>query len=179
MKFIQKWRTPILHGALHDEKRVLLDEVANFMLTQEIDGKIHSNMSHIPEIQKFKQHVIVPAFKDFFELSNVKAPAHMDLWIGVTKNYMIRTHNHSTSTIVCVFYLFCEEHEENNGGEIILYDPRVNANRGFPEAFNEWFEPMIIKPKTGDYLIFPSFLYHSVDEFHGKMRLAMPVSLNI
>lgn len=175
MKLIQGWNTPILHDTLYGKKRALLDEVTNFVLTQKIDKEIYDDMSDISEIQKFKHNVIIPAFTDFLELSGVKTPAHMNLRIGVKKNHKIKTHNHLGSSVVGVFYLFSEEGDK--GGEITLYDPRVNANRGLSSAFREWFEPMVIKPKTGDFLIFPSFLYHSVDEFHGNMRLAMPVSL--
>ena len=41
------------------------------------------------------------------------------------------------------------------------------------------FEKIKFAPSSGDVLIFPSFLYHNVETFNGKMRLAMPVDLTI
>jgi hypothetical protein len=84
-------------------------------------------------------------------------------------------HNHSGSYLSAVFYLLCEENDK--GGEIVLQDPRFNANRGYKEEYNNWFNNEIMTPKTGQFIIFPSFLYHTVKTFYGKIRLAMPVDL--
>ena len=85
-------------------------------------------------------------------------------------------HNHSGSHLSAVFYLLCEE---KNGGNIVLHDPRTNANRGYIDEFQSMFEKIKFTPSSGDVLIFPSFLYHNVETFNGKMRLAMPVDLTI
>ena len=85
-------------------------------------------------------------------------------------------HNHSGSHLSAVFYLLCEE---KNGGNIVLHDPRTNANRGYVDDFQSMFDKVRFTPSSGDVLIFPSFLYHNVETFNGKMRLAMPVDLTI
>jgi hypothetical protein len=83
--------------------------------------------------------------------------------------------DHSINDKIVKNQMICEEN--NKGGELILQDPRFNANRGYKEEFNNWFNNETITPKTGQFIIFPSFLYHNVKTFYGKIRLAMPVDL--
>ena len=67
--------------------------------------------------------------------------------------------------------------EQDKGGSLVISDHRFNANRGYKDEYNKWFEPHTIIPCTGDVVLFPSFLYHNVETFYGKLRLAMPVDL--
>jgi hypothetical protein len=89
------------------------------------------------------------------------------------KGYSLSHHNHKGSQLSAVLYFLCET--DINGGKVIFTDPRSNANRGFDNQFNQWFEPLIITPKTGDVVIFPSYLYHFVETYDGNIRLAMPI----
>ena len=39
------------------------------------------------------------------------------------------------------------------------------------------FDDKRLEPKTGDVILFPSFIYHGVELFFGKLRISMPVDL--
>jgi hypothetical protein len=58
-----------------------------------------------------------------------------------------------------------------------MMDPRANANRGYKDQFKSMFSNETYLPKSGEYLIFPSYLYHHTISFTGNMRIAMPVDL--
>ena len=97
-------------------------------------------------------------------------------WITGTRNgYMIPAHNHSGASVSAVFYLMCEE--DNQGGELVAIDPRTNANRGYKDEFKPLFANLVYTPQSGEYLMFPSYLYHHTNVFTGSLRLAMPVDL--
>ena len=77
-------------------------------------------------------------------------------------------HNHGHSHFTSNNY----NHVSGEGGELILHDPRVNANRGFPQEFGTEFAPYIIQPETGMTVIFPSYVYHTAAPFRGIIREA-------
>jgi hypothetical protein len=87
-------------------------------------------------------------------------------------------HNHSGAQLSAVFYLLNDN--INAGGEIVFHDPRTNANRGYnSDVWGCLFEPMRLKPESNTFFVFPSFLYHQVTEFTGKLRIAIPVDLYV
>jgi hypothetical protein len=92
-------------------------------------------------------------------------------------SYTMPLHNHSGAQVSAVFYLLCEE--KNAGGELLISDPRFNANRGYPNKMKDSFNLEIYKPKSGEVVVMPGFLHHQVATFNGKLRLAMPVDLYI
>jgi len=80
--------------------------------------------------------------------------------------YWMAPHNHGHSHFTCIHYSYVH----GEGGELILHDPRTNANRGFPQEFGSSFAPHIIKPVTGMTVLFPSFVYHTAAPFKGMIR---------
>ena len=80
--------------------------------------------------------------------------------------YWLAPHNHGHSHFTAIHYSYVS----GEGGELILHDPRANANRGFPQEFGSAFAPYIIKPETGMTAIFPSYIYHTVAPFRGMIR---------
>jgi len=142
-------------------------------------SKINIFDNKTTEIQQFLQSEVLPSFQKFCELSleqNLEdwTGYNINGWItGSSKNYSMNLHNHSGAQLSAVFYLLCEEQER--GGEIVFTDPRHNANRGYDKRFSSWFEPLQITPKSGDILVFPSYLYHTVLTYHSNLRLVMPV----
>lgn len=128
----------------------------------------------------FRDTVVWPAFDHYLKHLGIDILDFPDRklrsWItGVYKGYMIPAHNHSGASISAVFYLLCEE--QDKGGELILLDSRFNANRGYKDQFKKMFENQTYLPKTGEYLMFPSHVYHHTIPFTGSIRLAMPVDL--
>jgi hypothetical protein len=97
-------------------------------------------------------------------------------WItGYVSNYSMPIHNHSGAHLSGVFYVLAED--QNSGGDIMFSDPRTNANRGYDQYFNTMFAGKSHRPKTGDYMIFPSFTYHHVNPYYSILRICIPVDL--
>jgi len=97
-------------------------------------------------------------------------------WItGHGKDYSMTIHNHSGAHLSGVFYILAED--QNSGGDLVLHDPRSNANRGYDEYFNAMFNRHHHQPETGDFLIFPSFAYHHVNPYYSELRICVPVDL--
>jgi len=88
----------------------------------------------------------------------------------------MQSHNHSGSPFISVFYIYADD-EKDVGGELILNDPRTNANRGYSEDFQKIFQSIKHKPITGDVLVFPGYVYHAVNPFMSNLRVAIPVDL--
>lgn len=130
-------------------------------------------------LQDFQKLVVEPMFEKYLQevfgldLSVCKGH-HFRSWLtGPHAGYSIRPHNHSWSCISAVFYLLCDE--KDAGGELILMDPRVNANRGYQEPMKFYFAEQKLLPSTYDAIMFPSFMYHYTLPFKGTLRLAMAV----
>ena len=144
-------------------------------------GTINILNNENPSIVKFKKEVIYPTFNKFLQETMKRNVSdwnghRMHGWMtGYNNNYSLSYHNHRGSQISAVFYLLCEE--QNSGGQISFTDPRQNSNRAYDASFQDWFSEKKLIPKSGDVVVFPSFLYHYVSTYHGSIRLAMPVDL--
>lgn len=180
------WPTPILKDTISDKN--ILNETVNYILTNFTNEDLKVSLSMKDEnlfsdknYNDFKNKIVIPSFQKYIKLQNIdidlsKKEFFVKGWItGNKSSYFVPKHNHSGSMLSAVFYLLCEE--QNQGGALAIHDPRHNANRGYTSEFNSWFEKIRFFPKSGDILIFPSFAYHSVETFFGKMRLAVPVDL--
>jgi hypothetical protein len=179
------WSTPFLKTRFSEETR---NDLLNYLLvTQDIfnsSGDL-SNINVLDDdcdlIQSFKNDVVLPTLDSFLKESLGKSTscwkAHtLKGWLtGSGKNYVSNFHNHKGAAISAIFYLMCEEVDA--GGEIYFTDPRQNANRGYDNQFNQWFDQYSFTPKSGDVVVFPSFLYHYVATYRGNIRIAMPVDL--
>lgn len=183
--FNNLWPTTVLVDQVNDN--ILMEELLQEILTlkNDITGGISDTENIMklnnPTIQKFKKQIIIPAFENYlknvFDLTFEQYPDfRMNAWItGQVKGYGMPMHNHAGSQISGVFYLMAEEDE--SGGQIVFVDPRYNCNRGYDLNFKKPFNNIEHSPKSGQYLIFPSFLYHWVTYYHSQLRLAMPVDV--
>jgi len=175
--------------------KVLVDKIPNQELVDQVSQAILSDVDIISKssdfqafdvlrdggdiFKKFQKEIVEPAFNSYLLSSTGKeigefSPYKFRSWItGTAQGYMIPTHNHSGASVSGVFYLMCEE--QDFGGELLLMDPRSNANRGYQTLFKPWFAEEKLTPKTGDVILFPSFVYHYTFPFLGKMRLGMAV----
>jgi hypothetical protein len=139
--FNELWPTTVYLGKIEDE--TLLSRVCDAIFT-EVDLTNPPNDFHEYDIlrdgsevfQEFRDKVVWPAFEKYllnwnidindFEERRVRA------WLtGSYTGYAMPVHNHSGSPISSVFYLMNEEQQA--GGELVLMDPRHNANRGYQE----------------------------------------------
>jgi len=179
------WGTPI--EILNVDKNDILGNLqyhimTNYDLNNPISDFGNDNLFNDKSaaIQNFKDKIVIPAFNNYilknYNVDVSKDPNVFKCWITGTKNgYYMVSHNHSGAQFSGVFYLLAEE--QNQGGSIIFTDPRYNANRGYDERFQKNFSPEILKPKTGDFVIFPSYLYHYVEQFKSSLRIALPIDM--
>ena len=132
------------------------------------------------EVDESLKYYMYKQFDDFLynmmggriaEWSNYK----IDGWINRYENTEMEYHTHSGAHISAVVYL---ESNPKSGGEIGFYDPRPNVSRGYDMRFRKNFNPTYHAPKTGDVLIFPSYLYHSVKAAtHTRISCALDLFL--
>jgi len=176
------WPTPVMKDSITDT--ALLAEVVDRILVTTQLERLADNFQEYDilkddqsdVIQKFKNSVVIPTFEKFMEIEAIPGYESCNIrsWVtGAKHGYVINPHNHSGASLSGVFYLLFEE--TKFGGELILQDPRFNANRSYQPNFKKWFEELSIMPSTGDILIFPSYLYHYTSIFTGRLRLALAV----
>ena len=89
--------------------------------------------------------------------------------------YWLAPHNHGHSHFTSIYY----EYISGEGGELLLHDPRTNANRGYPQEFGSCFSPYVFEPKTGSTIIFPSYVYHTAAPFMGIVRKAVVTEIQL
>jgi len=98
-------------------------------------------------------------------------------WFHITtRGGYFRAHTHplaSWSVVYCASRGDDEPHQPHNMGDIVFYDPRANAamfldptNRAMRRELS--FNSFKITPRSGDLLIFPSFITHFVEPYQGE-----------
>lgn len=177
------WSTPFLQTKMSDEiKDALANDIFMEYNLQNPPNDFGSvNILDDQIMDRFKTEVVYPSFNSFLrktlgkEISDWKSHKMHGWLAGVGKDYSLNFHNHRGAQLSAVFYILCEE--QDMGGEITFTDPRMNANRGYDTSFLPWFQHKQLTPKSGDIVVFPSFLYHFVSTYRGNIRLAIPVDL--
>ena len=175
------WATPIYKTSISQED---FDSLVNTLMLIENVHRPQAEFDHdsltekIPLLKKLAYEKYNEFFNVMFNTNLDKYDYAFKSWLtGSTGNYYMDLHNHTGVPFVAVFYALAEE--QDKGGELMIYDPRGNANRGFNTDFKDMFAPIEFLPKTGDVIIMPGFLYHSVRPFQSSLRLAIPVDLFI
>jgi hypothetical protein len=172
------WPTQIYKTSIDAE---ICSQIANQVLSIEDvlkpQGDWTSNLiDQIPLFKEVATEKFASFFHDVYDFDINAVKFSLKAWLtGTTNGYYMPIHNHSGSQFVSVFYIMAEE--ESAGGEIVLQDPRVNANRGFMPPFINDFASIEHKPKTGDVLIFPAYVYHYVKPYTSRLRLAIPTDI--
>lgn len=178
------WATPFSSSRMGDKYRE--DLINHILMKYDLNkppsdfGKHNILNDEDESVIQFKNNVVLPAFNSFLRNTLGKEITDWDSykmhgWLaGAVQGYNINYHNHRGSQLSAVFYLLCEE---GVGGEITFTDPRQNSNRAYDASFEPWFQHLSIEPKSGDFVVFPSFLYHFVSTYGGNIRLAIPVDL--
>ena len=174
------WSTPIYKTTLSNE--LCNDLVTKILMEEDLGDPMNdssSNLVHrVPELNDVAKQIYGEYFKEAYNLDINKIDYTIKAWLTGTKNgYNMETHNHTGSQYVSVVYIMAEE--EDSGGDIVLQDPRFNANRGSMQPFIKDFASIEHKPKTGDVLIMPGYVYHFVRPYMSKLRLAVPIDIFI
>jgi hypothetical protein len=173
------WATPFYYSRMENDELIqsLIDNFLSKSNTNNFHESLDFNLFDSEEkfILEFKNDIVYPAFKSYvsevFKKNLDDYGYQMKAWYNVSST---PSHNHSGSNLSAVFYLMVPS--ENDGGKITFTDPRINSNRGYPTDFRNIFEPLNYQPILGDFIIFPSFVYHYVHASNTK-RLCIPVDL--
>jgi len=185
MEYLNLWPTTILKGKFD------IDGMVNYILTNyNINDSTSLNISNHnmfdtdnETLNKFKD-MCYRNFDDYLTKTLDKKITDwgdytMKSWLtghgGHGKDYSMTIHNHSGSHLSAVYYVLAEQ--QDAGGAIVFSDPRTNANRGFDVKWGVMFEQYKHIPKTGDFMIFPSFTYHHVNPYLSSLRICIPVDL--
>ena len=176
--FNQLYPTTVYLGRLKDSA-IVADTCDAILAKPDLAALANSNGAYDPldepEFQDFRDQIVVPAFDSYLAGIGVEGDYRVKSWItGYSAYYDIAVHNHSGSHYTSIFYLYCSD--VDRGGELIMLDPRTNANRGYLTKQAQ-FKPTAYQPQTGEYIMFPSYMYHYTTTFTGSLRLALVVDL--
>lgn len=182
------WPTPIYKTSItSDECNALVNEImiGENISAPQSDYDSASLTDKVPLLKTIAQQKYTEFFKEVLDLDLANFDYDLKSWLtgstdgfaGKAGGYSMDIHNHSGAPFVSVIYLLAEE--QNQGGELVMYDPRTNANRGFNSEFQHMFSPIEHMPQSGDVLIMPGYVYHSVRQYYSSLRLAVPVDIFI
>ena len=89
------------------------------------------------------------------------------------KGYRLGVHTHySDDAFACIYF---NDVSDEEGGELVLYDPRWQRNYYFGGSRLEKF-----KSKRGTMIIAPQYLWHEVTHYHGdEERLTLVVNAQV
>jgi len=146
-----------------------------------IDAIIEGECPEMAElIEEIKKGFLSLAYSNIDNMSESNADAVMldveldSCKINLMKNgYRLGVHTHySDDAFACLYF---NDVTEDEGGEIVLYDPRWQRNYAFGGSKLEK-----IKSKRGQLLIAPQFLWHEVTQYNGnEERLTLVVNAQV
>jgi len=175
MQIIEPWRTRIgvVNLKDHCDLMQLADEVLalSYMVASDDDKPYTPTDQEFRLIVDVRQRLITPAVIDFihqefnYKYQTVQVES-FGRWLPEGK--ALGAHLHGSSAVTTILYL------GDYDSEIVLYDPRGNACRGYPrEIRDSYFGQHHYSPKAGDLVILPSYLEHYVPPVKDQMRLTL------
>jgi hypothetical protein len=152
------WSTPVYKGKFEVNPDIVLSA-----MNKEVHHKVHDLAeTHFDQYLNETLGIALSDYKDHKLLS----------WVNRYENTEMEYHTHNGAHLSAVYYPIVE----GSGGEIVFYDPRFFAARGYDMNFRRLHGSYELKPEAGDFIIFPSYLYHSVRVSAG-FKLSIPVDL--
>jgi|TARA_R110002110_G_scaffold383548_1_gene595027 uncharacterized protein (TIGR02466 family) len=139
----------------------------------------NSNMHLKPEYEELKNALYDMQLKIYEEEYLSRKPILTNMWANINPpNAYNKSHNHANALFSGVYFVKANE----NSGKLICSDPRPGAQQTSPvrkdveipkELWNEWH----LDPVPGRIIMFPSWLWHSV-EINKSKELRISVSFN-
>mgnify|MGYP000274166420 CR=1 FL=1 len=143
----------------------------------------HFNLFDIQaeEIQSLKEKLYQHLMQYLMEVNNCKASDLDQLsfknesWVHITaKGGYFQTHNHPMAAVSMVYCVAPGEEglDDKENGSFVMHDPRYNASMYIDPANHEIiraysFNGGRFRFKADELLIFPSYLYHTVEPYNG------------
>lgn len=182
----QLYPTPVLYDVMpEDIQQQMVDGLLahpELRTTRDIAGTDADIFDHeLDFLNAFALEIVEPAFDRYLQqtmdarLTDFPNRCYSGWQMAYAGMYNMPLHNHRNSHVTSVFYFLTED--DAKGGDLVFVDPRMNANRGCHQRQANWFDYTVHQPRSGDYLVFPSFLYHFVRPHAGDLRLGIAVDL--
>ena len=178
-KIYNLFPVPIFHYKIENYKEIN-KELINYILRLKKKDKIGNNRSniggwHSPNFDLVKEETpinFINKFKDFlkniiineFGWEYLPNKQRIDaMWAIINKkNSFNIMHNHQNCYLSAAYYVKKPE----RSGDISFFDPVEPKTYRYPEKEKGTFhsnQVVTLRPEEGDLLIFPSYLYHSVE----------------
>ena len=180
-QWIEPWRTQILHYNLADTvdlNRILTELIGlGDLKDKEITTQNFCTPELTPSLYNAIEQGIFPKIREYaqqcwnFDIDKKGFDWYTWLVYNNGNEDGIAWHYHPNSHIATVFY------PQVSTGDLIFTDPRGFAGRGYPdEIANKDFGKQRFRLKSGDVVIFPSYLPHYVEGLH-NLRFAIPTDI--
>jgi len=143
----------------------------------------HFNLFDVqaPEIQSLKSVLYKHLMQYLVEVNGLK-PSDLEQlsftnesWVHITtKGGYFQTHNHPMAAVSLVYCVAPGEEglDDKENGSFVMHDPRQSASMYIDPANHKMIRPYSFdggrfRFKADELLIFPSYLYHSVEPYTG------------
>lgn len=131
-----------------------------------------------PQLTALKAHLdrlALAYLKQHWQVELPPEALYSQAWLRYThEDRDLDIHNHNGAHLTGVFYI------EASDGDLVLADPRHGAGRGYPTAITETqFSNFHYHPRSGEFVLFPSYVYHHALMSPTALRMAMPIDFFI
>jgi len=172
MKTEQLWATPM---AIHDLSGDCdLEQATTECLTVSNILRDKNNQPlknwETPELLRIHEELIMPRIFTYLKENYGFEPTGVSVanWVfGGNNGGGLEPHIHAGSHFTAIFYPI------DNNGNLVIVDPRFNAQRGYPRRILEnHFAKRTLLPNAGQLVIIPSYVEHYVTGYGNGLRLS-------
>lgn len=137
--------------------------------TDVINGKslLDYDRPRLGELMSLKTEIITAVVNKYLPSVHEAIFTPISSWLNVNDiGDRIELHAHPDSSIACTYYA----QAPSSGGDFYYLDTgRVGEHKT---------EIKRIKPETGDFIFFPSYVLHGVDKNFGRLRISLSTDFN-